>query len=59
MLRGQVTCLQYSVCSQKCVLCDVRQNRSYLTATANDDPNNGANEEGQDVEKTGAWVYNL
>ena len=39
-----------------CVLCDVRQNRSYLTATANDDPNNGASEEGRDVEKTGTWV---
>jgi hypothetical protein len=56
MLRRQVTYLQYRVCSQNCVLCDVKQNRSYLTATANDEPNNGANEEGQDVEKTGTWV---
>jgi hypothetical protein len=48
--------MQYRVCSQNCVLCDVRKNRSYLTGKANDDPKNGANEEGQDVEKTGTWV---
>jgi len=55
-LRGQATYLQYTVCTQNCVLCDVRQNSSYLTGKANDDPNNGANEEGQDVEKTGTRV---
>jgi len=37
-------------------LCDVRQNRSYFAATANDEPNNGTNEKGQDVEKNGTWV---
>ena len=50
-----MTYLQYRVCSQNCVLCDVRQNRSYLSGKTNDDPNNGTND-GQDVEKTGTWV---